>query len=129
MHWIQDNIRIGKEPDINSFDEAVIDEALHRADNRENFSKQSESMIKATDPGKLKDAKGWHDWIKAFTNLLSVIPSVTGIPLSYVIREKEVKDDDGETTIYNDFMDECIAKAPLTGTYFKADNKRVHQLV
>lgn len=128
MHWVQDHIRIGKDPDVSTLDDEVINEALSRAENRDNFSKQSESMIKVTDPGKLKDAKGWHDWIKAFTNLLSVIPSVTGIPLSYVIRDKE-DEDDKESEFYTDFMDECVAKAPLNGTYFKADNKRVHQLV
>jgi hypothetical protein len=44
-------------------------------------------MSKATDPGKLKDSTLWEDWSISFTNLLSVIPATSDIPLSYVIRE------------------------------------------
>jgi hypothetical protein len=39
-----------------------------------------DTNTKAADPGKFKDERKWPEWSKAFVNLLSVIPGVTGIP-------------------------------------------------
>ena len=45
------------------------------------------------------------------TNLLSVILATSDIPLSYVIREV-AEPEDGKV-VYNDFMEECVARHPL----------------
>jgi hypothetical protein len=47
-----------------------------------------------------------------------------GIPLSYVIRDKDAQDRVGPHTI---FTEECIACAPLSGVAHEADRSRVHQ--
>jgi hypothetical protein len=44
--------------------------------------KAVDTNSKAADPGKFKDERKWPEWSKAFTNYLSVIPGVNGIPLS-----------------------------------------------
>ena len=81
---------------------------------------------KAADPGKFKDERKWPDWEKAFSNNLAVIPGVSGIPLSYVVREAE--DPDAEAN-YGSFNERSIHRAPLNGQHFIADARRVHTLL
>lgn len=126
MHWVHDHRRVDKVIDHETFSTDDVDIALERHEERESFKDQSETMMKSTDPGKLKNASQWIDWYEAFLNLLSVIPSVDGFPLSYVVREDESAATNKE---YDDFMDECVAKAPLTGNRFVTDKKRVHKLI
>ena len=73
-------------------------------------------MNKAADPGKLKDERKWTEWEPAFVNYLSTIPGVTGVPLSYVIRELETPTP-GED--YGNFNERSIACVALTGTIFR----------
>ena len=56
--------------------------------------------------------------------MLSTILGVNGVPLFYVIREKEATKLKGHDT----FVQECITCALLTGPHFKADARKVHQL-
>ena len=46
--------------------------------------------------------------------------------LLYVTRVKENPD---PNTIFTSFVEETVAKAPLTGTYFEADRDTVHQAI
>ena len=48
-------------------------------------------------------------------------------PFSYVVREQE--DPDHERDFGDDFVSEMIACAPLHGAHFRADSRRVHQLL
>ena len=84
-------------------------------------------MSKAADPSKLKDSNSWEVWSTSFANLLSVIPATSGIPLSYVIRE--VAEPVDSPIMYNNFMEECVARHLLEGSRFLANRKRVHQLI
>ena len=56
--------------------------------------------------------------------MLSTILVVNGIPLSYVICEKEATKPEGHDT----FVQKCIACAPLIGPHFKEYARKVHQL-
>ena len=49
-----------------------------------------------------------------------------GVPLSYVIREKDAPD---HVTVFTDFTDKCVACAPLSGAAFDADKRKVHQML
>ena len=73
------------------------------------------------------DEKKWPDWEPAFVNYLSTTPSVKGIPLSYVVRANE--DLDHETNFEGDFVARSIACAPLNNATFRADVRKVHQLL
>ena len=55
--------------------------------------------------------------------MLSTLLGVNGVPLLYVIREKEEAEPG-----HNTFVQKCIACAPLTGPHFEADARKVHQL-
>ena len=131
IHWVQDYQRIGEEPTIVGIQDAAqfraaLDEAYERADVRKVEKEQSDTVSKAADPGKFKDERKWPEWEPAFVNYLSTIPGVNGIPLCYVIRELEEPD---RTADFASFNERAIACAPLTGSNFQADTRKVHQLL
>ena len=132
MHWCQDHQRCSEEPNIAGFANAdAFKEALQvsaqRALLRKNDSDQVDTISKVADPGKFKDEKKWPDWEPAFDNFLSTIPSVKGVLLSYVVRANE--DPDHETDFEGDFVARSIACAPLNNATFRADARKVHQLL
>ena len=131
IHWVQDYGRIGEEPTLVGIDNAeqlktALDDAFQRADVRKIEKDQSDTVSKAADPGKFKDERKWPEWEPAFANYLSTIHGVNGIPLSYVIREREIPD---RAVDYPSFNERAIACAPLVGTNFQADARKVHQLL
>jgi hypothetical protein len=108
-----------------SFREA-LDTAYYRADVRKVEKDQADTVSKAADPGKFRDEKKWPEWEPAFVNYLSTILGVSGVPLSYVVRDKEIPDG---TVEYSSFNEQAIACAPLTGPTYQADARKVHQLI
>lgn len=131
VHWVQDFARIGETPSLNGIEDAasfrvVLDTASYRADVRKVEKDQSDTVSKAADPGKFKNERKWPEWEPAFVNYLSTLPGVNGVPLSYVVREKEVPDPGTE---YGSFNEQAVACAPLTGPTFQADSRKVHQLL
>ena len=131
IHWVQDFERIGESPSLEGINEQaqlrmVLDEASRRADVRKVEKDQSDTVSKAADPGKFKDERKWPEWEPAFVNYLSTIPGVNGIPLCYVIREHE---DPDRSIDHASFNEKAIACAPLAGSNFQADSRRVHQLL
>jgi hypothetical protein len=131
IHWVQDFARIGEKPSLEGIEDALtfkiaLDAAYYRADVRKIEKDQADTVSKAADPGKLKDERKWPEWEPAFVNYLSTIPGVSGVPLSYVVREKEIPDVGME---YGSFNEQAIACAPLVGPTFQADARKVHQLI
>lgn len=126
MHWIQDNFRTSEVPNHNDFNEGMLAEVLSRAMVRKSDIDLVDTNTKAANPGKFKDERKWPEWEKAFTNYLSVIPGVSGIPLSYIIRENTEPEERDNFTTFNEKM---VARAPHTGQYFLADSRRVHNLL
>ena len=132
MNWCQDHQRCSEEPGIADFAKAdTFKEALQVSVQiallRKNDSDQVNTISKAADPGKFKDEKKWPDWEPAFVNYLSTIPGVKGIPLSYVVCANE--DPGHETNFDGDFVVHLIACAPLNNATFRADARKVHQLL
>ena len=101
--------------------------SIHRAALRKVDDDQVKTISKAADPGKFKDECKWADWEPVFTNYLSTIPGVYGIPLSYVIRENV--DPQHDQDFGEDFTQEMISCASLRGANFHADSRKVHQLL
>jgi hypothetical protein len=83
-------------------------------------------VSQAAEPGKLKDERKWPEWEPAFVNYLSTIPGVSGVPLSYIVREKETPELGVE---YDSFNEQAVACAPLVGPTFQADARKVQQLI
>ena len=132
INWVQDFKRISDTPDLASFAgdsvafRAALDDASNRAEVRKIEKDQSDTVSKAADPGKFKDERKWPEWEPAFVNYLSTIPGVNGVPLSYVVREKEEPDSTGT---FESFNERAIACSPLAGAVFQADARKVHQLI
>ena len=125
MHWVQDQDRCSHPPtaaDVVNDDalKEVLNVSIHRAALRKVNDNQVETISKAADPGKFKDERKWADWEPVFTNYLSTIPGVYGIPLSYVIREND--DPQHNQDFGEDFTQEMISCASLRGANFRADS-------
>jgi hypothetical protein len=124
---VQDCFRTNNEdPNDMIFNKEALSEAQSCALIQKSDIDLVDTNTKAADPGKFRDERKWPKWNKAFTNYLSVIPGVSGIPLSYVIRDDEEPDEDG---MYLSFNERMIARAPHTGQYYKVDSRRVHNLL
>ena len=104
-----------------------VDVAIQRAALWKVEDDQVETISKAANPGKFKNERKWRDWEPAFINYLSTIPGSYHVPLSYVVRENE--DPAHDRDFGEDFQAEMIACAPLHGAHFRADARRVHQLL
>jgi len=70
--------------------------------------------------------KYWTRWPEAFENENNTLYGTLRVPLAYVIRELEIPDG---TAVYSTFVEECIARAPITGIKYEADTLQVHQLI
>ena len=132
MHWVQDFYRCSKQPTIDDFVTAndfkqALSTAAQRASLRKVDTDQIDTISKAADLGKLKDERKWPEWYPAFVNYLSTIPGVYGVPLSYVVWENQAPDHTRD--FEGDFTEEIIACAPLNGPKFRADARKVHQLL
>ena len=133
-HWVQDFRRVSREPTLEGIeDEAGFREAIEIARQRAQIRKhnvdESDSLSKASDPGKLKRQKDWQVWSRSLTNHLSTILGQDGVPLSYVIRENEEPDYEEEDEEDFDFERLSIKCAPLEGIMYKTDARKVHQLI
>ena len=126
MHWVQDCYRSNDLPGQVPFDEQSLFGALSLSQVRKSDVELVATNAKAVDPGKFKDERKWPEWEKAFTNYLAVIPGVTCIPLSYVVREIANPEEDRE---YSTVTERMIARASLQGQFYEADSRRVHNLL
>ena len=132
MHWAQDHQQCSEDPDLDDitntdeFKEVLLVSAqcvsLWKTD-----AEQVVTITKAADPGKFKDEKKWPDCEPAFVNYLSTIPGVGGVTLSSVVRENDTPNH--ETDFGNDFTARSIACAPYDNSSFRADARKVHQLL
>ena len=132
MHWVQDFSHCSRQPTIDDFVMANdFKQALSTTAQRASLHKvdmdQVNTISKAADPGKLKDKRKWPEWYPALVNQLSTIPGVYGVPLSYVVRKNEAPDHAHDFA--GDLMEEIIACTPLDGPKFRADARKVHQLL
>jgi hypothetical protein len=82
---------------------------------------------RAADLGKFKDEHKWPEWEKAFTSYLSVIPGVSGISLSYIVVREQ--DEPSPGMKYSTSNEQMVHRAPLTGQYYVADARRVHNFL
>ena len=129
LQWVQDFYRISVTPTISGLASATFSTALtvslerHRI--RKQLRDQSDVKAKSASPGPLISEAKWIDWETKFTNYLSTLLGVNGIPLSYVIRKNDNPPAAGTT--FTSFVEQTVMSAPLNGTYYEADREEVHQ--
>ena len=128
IKWVSDFNRVGEKITIAGVNKASFREAIlfavGRAANRE-AQKAAEKSSDDSTPVNLKDDCKWNKWITEFHDMLWVILGVSGVPLSYIIRESN----DPEPGDHQTYEEKCISNAPLSGPNFEADAKRVHNII
>ena len=129
-HWVRDFKRVGREVTIDGLEKASFLESLNvsaeRAAAREADKATADARAKEASPGKMTSEKEWEKWETRLINQLSILHGVLEVPLAYVIREEIASE---ETTIFETFTEECIARCPLKGPFYEADARTVHQLI
>ena len=132
MHWVQDQDMCSCPPTAaDVVDENALMEVLNVSIRRAALCKvdddQVETISKTADPGMLKDERKWADWEPTFSNYLSTIPGVYGIPLLYVINENDNPQHDQKNG--EDFTQEMMSCTSLRGANFRAESRKVHLLL
>jgi hypothetical protein len=130
IDWVKDQDGANKTPSIGGLDEesflSAIRESAKREVIREAAKENAETLAKAASPGKLTGEEVWDKWKAGLENQLSMLYGVNGVPLVYVIREKE-EPEEGKS--YANFTQECIEKCKLNGQEFAEDYKYVHNII
>jgi hypothetical protein len=129
-HWVQDFFRVSEIPSIIGLSEmtfkAQLDRALARANIRKMMKDKTKTSAEAASPGPLENEKQWKHWEEKFINYAKAHMGSNGVPLSYVIRENEDPDVDGN---HSDFISKTVACAPLSGEYYSADRMSVFDML
>ena len=75
--------------------------------------------------------KVWDKWERGLLIQLSIIPGARGVPLAYVVREKEMSNNEYYSIkLSSSNIDELtLARCPHHGTAFAADNRQVFQII
>jgi hypothetical protein len=130
VHWVQDFYRVSGNPTIVGLSASTfrsqLDRSLARAEIRKSMILQSKTSASAASPGPLETEKQWKHWEEKFCNYARSHIGSNGIPLSYVIRENDEPDINGE---HSDFVSQTISCAPLTGEYYSADRMTVFNMI
>jgi hypothetical protein len=100
---------------------AAIEDSRQRAKMRKHKSDESDKLSTVTAPGKLKHPKDW------LTFVSGLIDGQGGVNLEYVLRLKDESAYSNEED--GDFQQLTIACAPLVGEVYKADARKVHQMI
>ena len=124
-YWCRDCQRRDLVPNMEHFDmsdlHVTVAKMQRDAENR---------LLLASDAPKpplhLKDVSKYRDWAQSFETYLSRLLGLFDVPLSYVIRREALPD---PLVAYANDQDELIARAPLRGPNFEADNVRVFDLL
>jgi hypothetical protein len=134
MHYLQDFARMGQpipklvEPadwipgTTYYYKRSYIDQALQHAKIRKSRGDAVSVWAKANNPGPFTGGTmKFNDWDEKFTIYLDGLPGITGIPLSYVVRDKSPG-----TYIEENYIQMITALAPHEGPVFQADAHTVH---
>ena len=128
--WARDKARLGEPVTLDGMNQAAfireISMAMERQEVRKSHEDTMETRAKAAAPGKLTSENMWDEWEAKLVNHLSILTGAAGVPLVYVIREEA---DPDPAAVYESYVEKCIAKCPLDGPKFEADNQSVHQII
>jgi hypothetical protein len=82
--------------------------------------------IAAKAPDKFKLGTTWKVFAEATENYLGQLMGFSRIPLSYMVRRREIPEPEAE---YQNDLERLIAIAPLTGDAFQQGNARVYGII
>ena len=122
IHFVKDEIRMGRDPAAVPFPVGNMRANLNRAKSHARWVEKSDNI---PEPKDFTNDVKWEDWEIIFVECLGSIPGRNGIPLKYVVRN----DPNPDPTPHQDFLEECVRMAPLTGDSYNEDNKEVLRLL
>ena len=122
VQWTRDEIRLARDPATMAFPVGQVSDLIRRYKTHEKFQTDSKTLAEAAKPEKFKETTKWEDWKPTFLNYIRSIPGRDGIPLKYICRDK----DEADPTPHDDFLDDYVAMAPLSGDSFAIDTVQVH---
>ena len=122
VQWSRDELRLGHEPKMTPFPVDQVSDLIRRYKTHEKYLSDSKTLSEAAKPEKFKESTKWEDWKPTFLNYIRAIPGRDGVPLKYICRDKE----GAEETESEDFLDDYVAMAPLTGNSYAMDTSQVH---
>ena len=123
VQWTRDEIRLGREPGDTAFPIDQITDLIRRYHTHEKYKTDSRTLAEAAKPEKFKEASTkWEDWKPTFLNYLRSIPGRDGVPLKYICRDN----DEPVLETNDDFLDDYVAMASLSGDSFAIDTVQVH---
>ena len=123
VQWTRDELRLGREPALAPFPVAQVADLIRRYKTHEKYLSDSKTLSEAAKPEKFKESTKWEDWKPTFLNYLRSIPGRDGVPLKYICRDKDEAD---LIVASDDFLDDYVAAAPLTGNAYAIDSVQVH---
>jgi hypothetical protein len=100
----------------------LVSDLIRRYKTHEKFQADTKTLSEAAKPEKFKESTKWEDWKPTFLNYIRSISGRDGVPLKYICREK----DEADPTPNDDFLDDYVMMAPLTGDSYAIDTVQVH---
>jgi len=128
LYWLKNQVRHGI--DLNDqcedFGQYELKELIRALETYEDMDKFKDTKTTAPDKFQPHSLHGWTQFNRNLQNYLASIQGISRVPLSYVIQKEEFLDvaPPGE-----DAMEEMIRLAPLCGTAYLEDKKRVYQII
>jgi hypothetical protein len=122
VQWARDEFRLGRDPGTVAFPINQFSDLIRRYKTHEKYQADSKTLAEAAKPDKFKENVKWEDWKPTFINYIRAIPGRDGVPLKYICRDN----DSADPTPHEDFLDDYVAMAPLTGESFAIDSVQVH---
>ena len=130
MYWVKDRYRTRE---LYSFDAdtdeviflSEIQDAYDRHDSRESQRTMGMALLGNSFSVQLESRHQWKRWSRELEDTLSSVIGVSGVPLSYVIRDIATPTLLG----FSSWEEKVIGATPITGREFKQDSKTVHNMI
>jgi len=128
LYWLKNQVRRGIDlyDEREDFGQYELEESIKALETYEDMDKFKDSKTTAPDKFQPHSLRGWTQFNRNLQNYLASIRGISGVPLSYVIQKEEYSDiaPPGE-----DAVEEMIRLAPLRGTAYLEDKKRVYRII
>ncbi len=128
LYWLKNQERRGVDlyDKREDFGQYKLEESIKALEAYEDMDKFKDAKTTALDKFQPHSLHGWTQFNRDLQNYLASIRGISGVPLCYVIRKEEFleKAPPGE-----DAVEEMICLAPLYGTAYLEDKKRVYRII
>ncbi len=128
LYWLKNQEWCGVDlyDEHEDFGQFELEELIKALEAYEDMDKFKDAKMTAPDKFQPHSLHGWTQFNQDLQNYLASIRGISRVPLCYVIRKQEFLETapPGE-----DAVEEMIRLAPLSGTAYLEDKKRVYQII